>query len=138
MAQLDNPRRVPMNSDLETRIYASALRSVLWGSPRSEVLQMLEANGITGDAAEEILRRAAGERVALLRGEAIRKAGKGALLLVAGVTLFCIFWFGFGAITRSVFIIFSLLGGWGAWRLLDGVLEAIRAPSKEGSVSSDI
>ena len=126
-----------MTPELETRIYASVLRSVMWDTQRDEILHMLEVNGITGEPAEAMLRRALKERIALLRGEAARKAVKGALLLSGGIALFCIFWFGFGAITRTIFIICAGLGAWGFWCLLDGVLEALLAPSKKGSVTPD-
>jgi len=115
-------------------MYRSVLRAVLWGTERAEVFEMLAANGVTGEEAEAMFRRARSERVAVLRDEAIRKAVKGALLLGGGIALFCFFWFGLRVITRSVFVISGLLGAWGLWKSVDGAMDAILAPTKQGPV----
>jgi hypothetical protein len=126
-----------MSPEFETRIYHKVLRSVLWDTKREEIFHMLEVNGITGEAAEEMFCRARSERISLLRSDGVRKALKGALMLAAGATLFWMFWSGLGAITRGVLVICGLLALWGAWWLLDGILNAILAPTKKGSVTPD-
>ncbi len=123
-----------MSSDPENRMYPSVLRAVLWGTAREEIFEMLQVNGITGELAEEMFRRARAERIALLRSEAIGKAVKGALVLGAGVTLFCSFWFGSHVITRNVFVTSGLMSAWGLWKTVDGTVDAILAPSKKGPV----
>jgi len=126
-----------MSPELENRIYKSVLRAVLWGTERDEIFHMLEVNGITGAPAEEMFRRAWSERVAVLRSEGVRQAAKGALLLAGGCVVFCVFWFGFGVITGRIFVLCGLLGVWGFWWFTSGVLDAIWAPTKKGSVTPD-
>ena len=122
-----------MIPELEERIYQSVLREVLWGAERDKISPMLETNGITGEAAEKMFRRAWSERIALIRSEAIRQAVKGLLLLAMAIGLLCIFWFGVGWITSRLFVIFGLVGLWGLGLLLNGTVNALTAPKKKGS-----
>jgi hypothetical protein len=68
-----------MSPELHSRIYGSVRRAVLWDTARTEVLAMLQVNGITGEAAEEMFRRARSERLSVLRTEATRTAARPAL-----------------------------------------------------------
>jgi hypothetical protein len=124
-----------MSPELTSRIYGSVLRAVLWDTARTEVLEMLQVNGITGEAAEEMFRRARSERISVLRTEAMRTAVKGALFLAGGAALFSVFWFGLGWITRLVFVICGLLAARGLWLFGGGVTDFLLAPSKKGAVT---
>jgi hypothetical protein len=130
--------RFRMSPELESRIYGSVRRAVMWGEGRDEVFEMLRVNGILGEPAEEMYRRARSERIAQLRTEAIRRAIKGALILAGGIGLFCYFWFGLRAITRNVFVISGLLSAWGLWVFMDGVMAALFAAGKKGSATPDL
>lgn len=129
--------RPPLRGELESRLYGSVRRSVLWGREQMEIFKMLEVNGITGEAAVEMFRRARGERIAVLRSEATRTAVKGALFLAAAGALFCVFWFGLGAINRFVFVVCGLLAARGLWLLASGIGDFLLAPGKKGSVTPD-
>jgi hypothetical protein len=124
-----------MSPELESRIYGSVLRAVLWDTEREEVFKNLQINGITGEAAEEMFRRARSERIAVLRNEAMRLAAKGALFLAGGVALFSVFWFGLGWINRIVFVISGLLAARGLWLLIGGTTDLLLAHSKKGVVT---
>ena len=124
-----------MSSELESRIYRGVLRAVMWGTERAEVFEMLRVNGITGEPAEEMFRRARSERIAVLRNEAIRATVKGAVFLAGGAALFSVFWFGFGWINRFVFVISGLLAVRGTWLLVGGATEVLLAPSKRGAIT---
>ena len=126
-----------MNATREEKIYQTILRSVMWGTERDDILYTLQVNGITGEQAEEIYQSACRERIAFLRSEALRKAILGLMLLIAAIGLFSVFWFGFGAITRFLFIICAGLAAWGIYLLVDGTVAAVFAPSKKGSVTPD-
>ncbi len=126
-----------MSPESEDRIYENVLREVIWGTERDEVFQLLQANGIAGQPAEQMFQRARNERVALLRNEGIHKAVKGLLLIAAGVALFCGFWYGLGWIMRPVIVISGLLCAWGIWWAVGGTMEVILAPTKRGSVATD-
>jgi hypothetical protein len=94
-----------MSPELEERIYKTVLRGVLWGTEREGIFEILQTNGISGDHAEAMYRRAWDERIAFIRGESIRRAIKGALLLAAGIGIFRFFWYGIGAITFRLYLI---------------------------------
>ena len=126
-----------MSDERESRIYEGVLQAALWGTNREEILQTLQANGITGQPAEAMFRRAWGERTTMLRGEGVRKAVKGALLAGAGVALFCVFWYGFGFTTRLIFVASVAAGGCGLWWLSNGVMDVLLASTKDGPVGSD-
>lgn len=68
--------------ELEERIYQDTVRAVIWGAEREEVFQKLLVNGISGPQAEELYTRARGERLALLRSAALKKAVLGLPLLI--------------------------------------------------------
>lgn len=98
---------------------------------------MLQSNGLTEQEAEDVYRRARGERIAMLRSDGMRKAAKGALLLGLGAGLFCVFWYGLGFISRAVWIISFVAGGWGFLTLLNGMMDVVLAPNKSGPLNSD-
>lgn len=126
-----------MTPELEDRIYNDVARAVIWGSGREEVMHTLEVNGITGAQAEEFYSRAKKERIKQIRSDAMRKAFLGGLILGASIGLFSVFWFGFGAITRLIYIICFGGGVWGIWWLTDGIVSMILAPSKKGPLGAE-
>jgi hypothetical protein len=121
----------------ETQLYSTVLRSVMWDEPREEIFALLERKGMTDEQADEMFHRALSERIALIRSEGARVTVKGALLLISGIGLFCIFWFGIGVMLRGIMIISALLCGWGGWRLADGLIDIVFAATKKGSVAPD-
>lgn len=98
-------------------------------------MHTLEVNGITGRQAEEMFARAWKERIAQIRSEALRKAFLGLVLLISAGTPYAIFWYGFRAITRMIYVICFGLGAWGIWWLADGVASTLMAASRKGSIS---
>jgi len=126
-----------MTSELESKIYKSIHRNVIWGAEREDVLHTLSVNSITGERAEELYARARGDRIAMIRSEATRKAIKGLGSLGTSVIVWLTFGLGIGAITRTIIIICALLAVWGVWQLADGVVTALFASSKKGSIAAD-
>lgn len=126
-----------MTHEHENRIYHDVLHDVLWGSERHDVFHRLEVNGITGEQAETLFAKARKERIALIRSEAMRKVIKGMVLLLAGLGIFLLFWDGAGAITRGVFVTCFVAWAFGGYWLIDGVVAAIFAPTKKGSVADE-
>ena len=127
-----------MSPELESRIYETVLRSVIWGTERSEVFHTLQVNGVVGERAEQMFQRAWKERLASIRGEGFQKAAKGAVLLAGAGALFCVFWFGLGAVTKAIFVVCALMGIGGAWLLLGGVLDVVLAPAKKGPITPQV
>lgn len=126
-----------MNPDLQERVYHNVERAVLWGEPREEVFRIMETNGITGPDAEAVFRRAWAERLSLLRGEGLRLMIKGLVILGIACSAFAVFWYGFGVMTRLVFVLCGLGAIWGIWLALDGLSNIVLAPIKRGSVLED-
>jgi hypothetical protein len=120
----------------EPNIYLEVQRAVIWGQSREEVYAIMAGAGITGQLADGMFNKAWGERVAIIRGEASARAVKGALILAGGLGLFFVFWYVVGAITRNIFIISGVACLWGGWWLLDGLMNWILAPGRQGSVTS--
>ena len=123
-----------MSPELEARIYNNVLRSVLWDTDQEEAVQMLQASGITGEAAEQMFSRARRERITLIRNEGFQRAMKGISLMAGGILLFAVFWFGLGFIMRPIIIISGLLVAAGFWWMTTGLMDALLAPTRKGSV----
>ncbi len=110
---------------------------VLWGGTKDDVMRKLEVNGFTGEAADRLLARAFGERLAEIHATCRRKIRTGALLIAGGSGLFCSCWFVLDFTSRMV-IALSLMGlGFGTWKLIDGFVGILTAKSREGSVTED-
>jgi len=123
-----------MTPEFESRIYGEVLRDVLWGSAKADVLHKLVVNGFSPEQAEEVFLRAWNERLSEIRGAAIRQAIKGLALVLAGIALFCYFWYGVGRLPRGVFIISFGACAFGGYWLIDGAVEAALADRKTGPV----
>ena len=126
-----------VNSDLEERVYRGVERAVLWGEPREEVFRMMETNGLTGDRADAVYQRAWTERLSVLRSEGLRRLINGLIIIGAALSAFAIFWYGFGVITRGIFVLCGLGALWGTWVAIDGLVSVLLAPTKRGSIADD-
>ena len=123
------------NPEAESKIYENVLRAVIWDENRDEIFQMLHANGIIGEQAEQMFRRARGERLATLRSEGFHRMMKGVLRLSAGIIVFCLFWYGMGFTLRNVMIACGVVSAWGLWCSAGGAMDILLAPTKRGSVA---
>ena len=126
-----------MSPELEARIYQDVLKAVLWGEAQEKILQMLQVNGITGYAANDMVARARFERTAEIRGQGMRKGVKGIATFFSGVVLIWAFWFSIGVLPRLVFIIVAFQFILGAYWILDGILTFLFAASRKGPIVSE-
>ena len=125
-------------SDISERFYDGALRQALWGDDRDEIIHRLEVNGITGDEADRIFRRAMRERIRMIRGGYWRRIVIGGTMLVVGIALFA----GVAILTEG-FKVFSILtilvpagvATFGAWRFFGGVIGVVTASTRTGPIS---
>jgi hypothetical protein len=111
---------------------------VIWDEPREEIFRELAERGITGEDAIQVYEQAKADRIATIRSEAIRRSTLGALWFTGGLGTILILWFGIGAITRGIFTGCCLAMAVGAWRIIDGVVGALMAPTKRGSLADSI
>lgn len=73
--------------------YQEALRRVLWGERKEEVLEALRERGIGDGDAEAIYQRALAERTAAIRHECANKMKGGAALIIVGIAVVVWVWF---------------------------------------------
>jgi len=126
-----------MTEEHRDRIYDGVRRMVIWDEPRADVFHRLEVNCIDPAQAQQMYEKARAERIAIIRDDAMRTAGEGFGLLLAGLGLFFGFWDGFGGITRTLLGISSLATGFGIWRFVKGLFYIFFAHTKKGSLADD-
>ena len=126
-----------MTPEHEQRIYQIIHRMVIWDESRENVLAKLEVNGITGPQADAMYARAQAERIAGLRGNAVRQGLAGVFLMAAGIGVFWAFWEWLGAITRSLMTLCGASTVIGFWKVTEGVLGYLFAPTKRGSLADE-
>ena len=122
------------------KIYDSVLSEVLWGADRKDVMTILHESGVFGDAAEELFRRARKQRIALIRVAAMRRIGKGVLLMAFGGLILtacgmCYLYLGKvfkGTASMSSFLGFP--GFVGAWYWAWGFFHFSVGATRQGSI----
>ena len=124
-----------MSAKPEDKLYPSVLRMVVWDESRETVFKMLEVNGIVGEPARELYQTARSERISTIRTDCYRKCVVGILWFLAGIALFLIFWFAFGAGTHGIFIFSGVAVVNGLWKTVDGFMGMLLAPRKRGSIA---
>lgn len=127
-----------MTPELETRLYHEILRDVLWGATRAEIMEKLAGNDVTAERAGELFEKAWRERLAVIRRGTLWKAAKGLAFVLAGLGVFFFHWDGVRAISRGIFVTCFVVWVFGGYWLIDGMVSAIFASSKKGSVASDV
>lgn len=126
-----------MTEEHEQRLYQIIHRMVIWDESREDVLAKLEVNGITGDKALAMYARARAERIAGLRGNAVRKGLAGVLLMGAGIGVYWVAWEWLGSITRALMILCFVATLIGFWKATEGVVGYLFAPIRRGSLADE-
>ena len=130
--------------------YDVVLKMVLWGEGREAIFHRLKVNGIEGDRALAIYRKAWLERMRIIRGEGLKALILGMVSLAAAGSVYYFFkldelnveefgdgvngipfvpWFlGFAA---------AVLAFFGLWKSARGTFEILFATSKKGSIGDD-
>lgn len=126
-----------MTEEHKQRLYQIIHRMVIWDESREDVFAKLEVNGITGEEALEMYGRARSDRIAGIRGNAMRKGLMGLLLMAVGLGVFYAFWELLGGITRALMILCGVSTVVGCWKLTEGLIAFAFASSKRGSLADD-
>jgi hypothetical protein len=111
-----------------------ARAKIFWGDPPQEVLKFLLINNVPRGEAMEIIRELTHERTVQMRKNGLIKIFSGILMVCVPVAG----WFGGMAITsrRLKFLAFMImLGLWGAYRFLKGMLMVVAPKAQQGDVS---
>ena len=114
---------------------------IIWGEASSSVRGFLVSNGIPDAAADTKIREFIAERSAEIRRLGIRSIFIGVTLVVASGCLVAYWVAAYGAsiligwqFTRAAFTILVLIGLYGVWKLLRGVIYLVTPQSEHKSI----
>ena len=114
---------------------------IIWGEASSSVRGFLVSNGIPDDDADTKIREFIAERSAEIRRLGIRSILIGVTLVVASGGLVAYWVAAYGAsilvgwqFTRAAFTILVLIGLYGVWKLLRGVVYLVTPQSEHKSI----
>jgi hypothetical protein len=130
-----NSENVPPLHANEDKIYDVIHGMVIWDQPKEDIFRVLEANGLTGARAAELYEMARADRISTIRALGLKRAVIGLTLLAAGVGAFVFFWYVAGFINRGVLGLCCVAAVFGFWKLTDGMLNALMAGTKRGSLA---
>lgn len=109
-----------------------ARAKIFWGDPPQEVLKFLMINNIPRQEAMEIIRELSRERTVQMRKNGLVKIFTGILMICVPIGG----WFG-GMVVISIklFAFMCMLGLWGFYRLIKGILMVVAPKMQQGDVS---
>jgi hypothetical protein len=109
-----------------------ARAKIFWGDPPQEVLKFLLINNVPRQEAMEIIRELSHERMVQMRKNGLIKIFSGILMICVPIGG----WFGnMAVISIKLFAFMIMLGLWGFYRLIKGMLMVIAPKSQHGDVS---
>ena len=115
-----------------TQVAHEARAKIFWGDPPQEVLKFLLINSIPRGEAMEIIRELTHERVVQMRKNGLIKIFSGILMVCVPIGG----WFGgMAMISIKLFAFMIMLGLWGAYRFIKGMLMVVAPKSQQGDVS---
>ena len=109
-----------------------ARAKIFWGDPPQEVLKFLMINNVPRQEAMEIIRELSRERTVQMRKNGLIKIFSGILMICVPIGG----WFG-GMVVISIklFAFMVMLGLWGFYRLIKGILMVVAPKMQQGDVS---
>ncbi len=109
-----------------------ARAKIFWGDPPQEVLKFLMINNVPRQEAMEIIRELTHERIVQMRKNGLVKVFSGILMICVPIGG----WFGgMAVISIKLFAFMIMLGLWGFYRLIKGMLMVVAPKSQHGDVS---
>lgn len=113
---------------------AEARAKISWGDAPEEVVKYLMLQRFSHAEAEEFVAELFKERMATVRANGIRK-------IIIGVALMCVpvvaylFFNHLGVIPLKLMAIFVMIGLWGVWQLLNGIIALVAPKMESGDVA---
>jgi len=109
-----------------------ARAKIFWGDPPQEVIKFLMINNVPRQEAMEIIRELTHERIVQMRKNGLVKVFSGILMICVPIGG----WFGgMAVISIKLFAFMIMLGLWGFYRLIKGMLMVVAPKSQHGDVS---
>ena len=111
-----------------------ARAKILWGDAPEEVIKFLRVQGISGEEASGLVAALFEERAVTIRKNGVRKVILGSALMCVPVIAFITF-MSVGFFPVKLFGLTLMVGLWGAWNVLKGVIMFLAPRSEPGDVS---
>ena len=111
-----------------------ARAKAMWGDSKEQVIGYLMIQGFTLPEATELVTKLFKERTAAVRANGIRK-------IIIGIGLMCVpiiglvVFLSIGVIPLKLFAVLIMIGLYGAWLVLNGILMAVAPKSERGDVA---
>ena len=114
-----------------------ARAKVMWGDSKEQIVSYLMIQSFSVAEANELVTKLFKERTAEMRNRGISKIIRGIGLMCVPIIAFLVFYFVFGIIPiNTLSAIPSLIGLYGLWLLINGILMAVAPKSEGGDVAN--
>jgi len=123
-----------VNEMRRNQALTDARARIFWGEPPVEAIKHLMSQGIPYEEAAALVAPMIQERHATLRGVGLRKTLIGAGLVCVPILA----WFGFvsvGYISLKLFALPVMVGLYGGWLLINGIITLVAPKSESGDVA---
>ncbi len=117
-----------------TQAQHEARAKIFWGDPPEQVIGYLLLQGFSKEEASGLVHEMFRERAATVRANGIRKILTGiglvAVPIVALIIFLCI-----GVIPLKLFAVTIMIGLWGVWLLINGIIMTLAPKSERGDLA---
>jgi len=109
----------------------------MWGDSKEEIVSYLMIQGFSVPEANELVTKLTKERTAEMRRRGISKIIRGIGLMCVPVISVLVFIFVFGIVPiNTLFAITIMIGLYGLWLFVNGILMAVAPKSEKGDVAN--
>lgn len=117
-----------------TQAEHEARAKAMWGDSREQVISYLMIQGFSHQEASDLAQKLFQERTAAVRSNGIRKIIIGAGLICVPIIALIIF-LAIGVIPLKLFAVTIMVGLYGVWLVINGILMAVAPKSERGDVA---
>ncbi len=117
-----------------TQAQHEARAKIFWGDTAEEVIKYLKVQGFSYEEASGLVQAMFLEREVTIRANGVRKIFIGSALLAVPIVAFFIF-LGIGIIPMKLFALAIMVGLWGAWMLINGIIMFLAPKWERGDVA---
>jgi hypothetical protein len=111
-----------------------AKAKIFWGDPPEAVIGYLLMQGFSHEEASNLVGEMFRERAATVRANGIRKILTGIGLIAVPIVALIIF-LSIGVIPMKIFAVTIMVGLWGVWMLLNGIIMVLAPKSEKGDLA---
>jgi hypothetical protein len=117
-----------------TQAQHEAKAKIFWGDPPEAVIRFLLMQGFSHEEASDLVREMFRERAATVRANGIRKILTGIGLMAVPIVALIIF-HSIGVIPLKLFAVTIMVGLWGLWMLVSGIIMFLAPKSEQGDLA---